>query len=327
MTLNGLIPLATLAPVRTHPGAYLRSDAEASWHALCDEVQRLYGWRPTLTSAADAYRPYAVQERIFRQRYTTARATGIDPRGWDSDGNGVKETWWRLPVFAAAAVPGTSTHGLGTTVDVAGLRYGTTRFTQFAKVAARHGWSNAEGRQVNEAWHWSKVTAGAARPAPPATTRPIPAPAPEEDIMASLEQLDALLTARLATLPQPAAPVRLCRIEGTSFAWLDLGVARRPWSDAEHTATPAPVVPLPVGHPFWRLPIVGTPYAIGYRRTGKTDVWFGEVRVVEAVGEFVRAYRGAEHYAVHGRPPFVDLDPGHPFWSLPPVGIDPPEGR
>lgn len=176
MALNGRIDVTTLTPVRGSPGAYLRSDVEASWFALCDEVEATYGWRPTLTGPFDAYRPWAVQERIFRQRYTTAYVTGIDPRGWDSDRNGVPETWWRLPIWAAAAVPGTSNHGLATTVDVANLRYGTERFRQFAAIAIKHGWSNAEGRSVNEAWHWTKVTAGAA---------PTPTPL-EEDFMAAL---------------------------------------------------------------------------------------------------------------------------------------------
>lgn len=189
---NGRIDVATLAPVRGFPGAYLRSDVEASWFALCNDVQATYGWRPTLTSAADAYRPYSVQERIFRQRYTTAKVTGIDPRGWDSDGNGFVETWWRWPVYAAAAVPGTSNHGLATTVDVANLRYGTERFRQFAAIATKHGWSNVEGRLVNEAWHWTKVSGGAA-----------PAPIPlEEDFMPALthdEQRRLLLWADLGS--------------------------------------------------------------------------------------------------------------------------------
>lgn len=163
--LNGLIDVRTLTPVRGTPGAYLRVDVEASWFALCNEVEATYGWRPTLTGPFDAYRPRSIQESIFRQRYTTSKVTGIDPRGWDSDGNGFVETWWRWPVYAAAAVPGTSNHGLATTVDVANLRYGTERFRQFAAIATKHGWSNVEGRLVNEAWHWTRVSGGAA-PAP-----------------------------------------------------------------------------------------------------------------------------------------------------------------
>lgn len=158
--ITGRLDVTTLAPVRGFPGAYLLAPVEASWQAVCDEVQRRHGWRPTLTSAGDAYRSYAIQERIFRQRYTPDRVTGIDPRWWAG------RLWWRLPGVAAAAVPGTSNHGRGDTVDVASLAYGTRRFEQFAAVATAHGWSNVEGRAVGEAWHWTKTSPGNPDPDP-----------------------------------------------------------------------------------------------------------------------------------------------------------------
>lgn len=154
--LNGRLDVALLTELPSAPGAYLQPWAATSWEALCADVEATYGWRPRLTSTADAYRPYAVQERIFRQRYTPDRVTGIDPRQW------LGRVWWRLAGFAAAAVPGTSNHGLGITCDVrdaaGALRYRTEHFNEFATKATAHGWSNVEGRSVNEAWHWTKVT-------------------------------------------------------------------------------------------------------------------------------------------------------------------------
>lgn len=155
MILNGRIPLSLLTEVPSMPGAFLRPDVAVSWEAVRADVHREFGWWPAITSTVDAYRPYSVQERIFRQRYTPDVVTGIDPRQWNG------RVWWRRAGFAAAAVPGTSNHGMGTTVDVAGMRYGSTRFNQFSKVAAKHGWSNAEGRTVNEAWHWNRLGAAA----------------------------------------------------------------------------------------------------------------------------------------------------------------------
>lgn len=147
----------TLTDVPGEPGARLRADAAASWGRLCDDVERRYGWRPRLTSAGDAFRPYAVQERIFRQRYTTTGPTAVDWRGkrWDGSGNGVPETWWRLPIWAAAATPGASNHGWGVACDVTGLGgFHGRRYREFKTVALEHGWDNVEGAAIAEAWHW-----------------------------------------------------------------------------------------------------------------------------------------------------------------------------
>jgi hypothetical protein len=210
---NGIAD-ATLAPVEGQPGAMLRWDAAASWERLCDDVEHRYGWRPRLTSAGDAFRPYAVQERIFRQRYTTTGRTAVDGVGkaWDSDGNGIPEAWFRLPIWAAAATPGTSNHGWGVACDVTALGGFTGgRYRQFATVAAEHGWDNVEGKAIAEAWHWryrpeNDRHRGAtqvnnpgtgSRPGIPTPGGSLPAPIPEDDLSAEAEKQIAALHAAL----------------------------------------------------------------------------------------------------------------------------------
>lgn len=109
----------------------------------------------------DSYRPYDVQERIFLERYVL-QATGGgaygDVRYWQG------RRYVRRANTAAAAVPGTSNHGGGIAVDVADLgAFGSTRFAQLDALAGSHGWSNAEGRSVNEPWHWTFTGAPAGR--------------------------------------------------------------------------------------------------------------------------------------------------------------------
>lgn len=150
---NGRIPTSALAGVPGFAGAYLTHEAAGAFGRVRGEVARRYGWTPTLTSAGDAYRSYERQEAVFRQRYVPRYATyglgGVDRRGpW------LGLYWWRY-TGAAAAVPGTSNHGKGVAVDIKDMGpFSGSRYRQFEDVATEHGWSNAEGRSVNEPWHW-----------------------------------------------------------------------------------------------------------------------------------------------------------------------------
>ena len=147
--VNGLIAAAHRIGLRTAPGQQLVGGAAAAWDALSDAVLAVYGWRPALT---DSYRPLAVQERIFRERYRVqllGSGKYGDVRWW-------KGLRWVRVTGAAAAVPGTSNHGDGEAVDVTGLGgFGGTRFKQLASLAARYGWDNREGASIGEAWHWT----------------------------------------------------------------------------------------------------------------------------------------------------------------------------
>ncbi len=148
MPTTGLLNTALLTPVQG--GLRLLSSAAASWLWVAGEVHRRFGWTPQLN---DAYRDYDRQVALFTERYQTTwceHAPGkVDRRWWDG------RWWYRKPGMDAAAVPGTSNHGRGDTIDVAGLGgFDSVRYAQFAAVATEAGWDNAEGRAVGEYWHW-----------------------------------------------------------------------------------------------------------------------------------------------------------------------------
>lgn len=146
MVANGQISSSSLASIGG--GRYLLAGAADAWLRVQAEVKRVYGWTPTLSTGATAYRSLAQQESIFLQRYTT-RNTGIDRRYWNG------KYWWRKAGYSSAATPGKSNHGLGIAVDVSGLGgFSGTRYKQFAAIASKHGFNNTEGRSINEAWHW-----------------------------------------------------------------------------------------------------------------------------------------------------------------------------
>lgn len=195
---NGTLDVSTLAVVPGHPGVRLLASAAEAWVPVRDTVEERHGWRPR---PADGYRDVVRQERIFRERYTTTVLPAQPRKVW----RGV--TWYRLPGMHTASVPGRSNHGLGTTVDVAGLGgFGSSRFAQFAAVAQGHGWDNREGAGIGEAWHWTHApSAGAAvRSASRAsrtTAAPAPTDPPEEDDEMQERALQAAYRTFLGRLP------------------------------------------------------------------------------------------------------------------------------
>lgn len=150
---------ADTVALATAPGQRLLPAAAAAWDTAARACQMLHGWMPTLT---DSFRPYEVQERIFKQRYTTAYtqyAKGkVDAREWQG------RIWYRRPGYAAAAVPGTSNHGGGVAVDAGRggqsfLRFDDPYRKAFLAIAKPLGWTDDEGRAVSEPWHlrWSSA--------------------------------------------------------------------------------------------------------------------------------------------------------------------------
>ena len=151
---NGTLDTGTLTALPAQPHLRLTAAAAAAWVWLVATIWTTYGW---VLTATDAYRDYAAQERLFRQRYTTTYLPGRPSKVWQG------RRWYLKAGYAAAAVPGTSNHGLGITVDVANLGgFNGTRYRQFASIAEPAGWSNAEGRSINEAWHWNYRGGGSA---------------------------------------------------------------------------------------------------------------------------------------------------------------------
>ncbi|WP_156158975.1 hypothetical protein [Demequina gelatinilytica] len=110
------------------------------------------------TLPGHATRTLEMQATVFRDYYTTDASEplfrgdngALDIRTW----NGV--AWYRRSGRPSAAIPGTSNHGRGRTVDFQGLvGFDTPTYHAFALEAGKRGWSNAEGQRVGECWHWN----------------------------------------------------------------------------------------------------------------------------------------------------------------------------
>lgn len=201
---NGRLNTSTLGTI---PGTaqQIRADLVAQTAALRAAFEKRFGKPLTIT---DSYRPYAVQERIFRQRYTTARVTGIDPRRW------LGQTWWRLPGTAAAAVPGTSNHGWGQAIDF-GARVnvgGSDEHKWMVQHAPAFGWTWpgwARRSPTYEPWHWEALAVPVAHYRPiltdlgvtvPGTTTPTPIAPRSWFEMATETDLARVVDAALAPL-------------------------------------------------------------------------------------------------------------------------------
>jgi hypothetical protein len=319
---NGQIPASALVGISGRAGARLLAGPAASWERVFAEVHRRFGWHPTPTGSSDAYRELAQQVSTFLDRYVPAR-TGDgfygDVRWW----NGVR--YVRKKGKAAAAVPGTSNHGKGRAVDVTGLGgFGGTRYAQFAQVAIPLGWSNAEGRSVNEPWHWvdllSPETVSSGHAVIPGVSVPV-GPigsltplVPQEDIVASIADLEKVIAPVLAAVAAVGTP-RVFRITGTDGAYLDLGAARRGISAAQYASmNPKPTIrDLAPADGFWTLPLIGPP-SQAFRKTGDTT---GAVFYVED-GALVHV--AAARYARDGKPQLKDLPTTHALWALPIIG-------
>lgn len=152
---NGQLPdsiLHTTPGQAAGPDVRLVAPAARAWRALCAAALSA-GHILKATSLYDSYRPYNVQEAIFRARYSSTRIAGADTRFWQG------RTWWQKPGTATAAVPGTSNHGLGLAVDIgdeldgdAGTEAIDTATVNWLVVnAARFGFS---AELQSEPWHW-----------------------------------------------------------------------------------------------------------------------------------------------------------------------------
>jgi len=148
--INGRIPASNLAYLST-PGRLTSASAKSY-----ERLKKATGTTGTEHSN-EAYRSYDEQIDTLEYNYTTVKSQGAS--GNTVANGGIKywngKTWYRKPGRVTAAIPGTSNHGYGVAVDFQNLGgYTSSTWKAFAKVAAEHGWSNTEGRAVNEPWHW-----------------------------------------------------------------------------------------------------------------------------------------------------------------------------
>lgn len=122
------------------PGGKLHHAAASAWMKMHSAALR-DGITLTPTSPVDTYRPYEVQVGLFQTRYDRI------PRQTDSKiWNGVR--YWLKPGYAMAAVPGTSNHGWGLAIDVAGAS--GARLDWLVKHAPLFGFS---WEAQSEPWH------------------------------------------------------------------------------------------------------------------------------------------------------------------------------
>jgi hypothetical protein len=127
---NGRIPASALCPIG-QPGQMLRCDAARDWRRLA-AAYRVHFGVPLLVT--DSYRSYAAQ---------------VSCRERKGD---------------LCAVPGTSNHGRGLAVDLAGPAhlYGTAEHAWLERYGAAYGWVWPPWAHPNgakpEPWHWQYRT-------------------------------------------------------------------------------------------------------------------------------------------------------------------------
>ena len=147
---NGTIPSSALT--KAVAGVYLISSASKSLDRLGADFKKKF---KTSLRATSGNRTVATQRTIFLARYIRQNTGG----GYYGDVRYyLGQRYVRRRGTAAAAVPGTSNHGFGIAVDLhTGDGFGSFTSAQYKWMVtngAKHGWSNAEGRSVNEPWHW-----------------------------------------------------------------------------------------------------------------------------------------------------------------------------
>jgi hypothetical protein len=148
---NGQFParVLTVQP-GSRPALTMCKTAMRSLIAMAAAEKQATGLTLRVTSAADSYRPLAVQKTLFKSRYTK-ESNHNGSRRWDSNGDGKKENWFlKDSHLAVAAVPGTSNHGLGLACDFV-LDQHSKILNWLIKNADEFGFA---AELQSEAWHW-----------------------------------------------------------------------------------------------------------------------------------------------------------------------------
>lgn len=157
---NGKLPKSLLYP--TQDGGYLCAHA-CWWYTALQQEARKHGYELTFTYGG-MYRSYDNQVILFLQRYdkvslaTYLITASSKRRKWQGN-------YYKLkPGVAAAAVPGTSNHGLGLAIDLA---LGTSPKT--AKPLTNQAinwliqyapWFGFSAESQSEPWHWRYIAGG-----------------------------------------------------------------------------------------------------------------------------------------------------------------------
>lgn len=147
---NGKLPASALAVVYQNPKQHLRAGQVSTSFKRLSQRSFVKGYG--FIRVADAYRSYDEQVKVFLSVYEQ-RSVGVGPY------NDVR--WWqgrryvRVRGAGTVAVPGTSNHGLGLSVDL---------MEPYASNGPKHSWFVArlafygwywEGAQFGEPWHYT----------------------------------------------------------------------------------------------------------------------------------------------------------------------------
>lgn len=194
MAGNGDLPASALGYVSGHR---VRVDLVAQTTAMVAVAAR----EGVVLRITQAYRSLAEQVSIFLARYSP-RTTGTGPYG--------DVRWWNGARYvrtsgAAAAVPGTSNHGLGRAIDFATDSPGAIAW--LTRNGSRFGWSRpAWTYQAGtvEPWHWEATYVLVSNPiggtgtVPTVPDMPPLTPIEEDDIMAMTPEERAQLVSEIA---------------------------------------------------------------------------------------------------------------------------------
>lgn len=178
---NGRIPESALMRVPWQRYHFLRADACVALIEVNRRYRIEFGEDIFVT---DAYREYAVQEKIFRERYVRGVPQGTgDARWW------LGAFWYRRQGTASASVPGGSSHGWALAGDFGGgiNDERTPRHAWMRREANKLGWVHPSWAHDNiptngseEPWHFEFARAYVPTTRPPAS-QPATPPTTEED--------------------------------------------------------------------------------------------------------------------------------------------------
>lgn len=207
--------------LKSNPGFYLEKNAAHAW----DRANAAFG---KVVLISGAWRSYDIQVQLFDSelfpntgRYVRGNHAG--KKGFTNDVRGLYRGsyWTRKAGTAAAAVPGTSNHGAGLSVDALTDRddddppysqavifagWEDEDRKRFLRIAKEHGWDDDEGQSVDEFWHLTYYIArdqhrGEAVPKPP-TQEEVDMDANDKQVAAdTLEILKDLRDGKVPTVP------------------------------------------------------------------------------------------------------------------------------
>jgi LAS superfamily LD-carboxypeptidase LdcB len=149
---NGKIDTKLLRPLKGTKGAMHHLAATAF---NCLQMEAYFaGIDLQSTSTADTYRTYERQEATFLARYSDKPTTRIPPvtRRWNG------RLWFLRKGMAPSASPGTSNHGLGIAIDIAGASGKRLEWmlgpNAFQSPVLKYGFSwEVESGKNAESWH------------------------------------------------------------------------------------------------------------------------------------------------------------------------------